>query len=147
MQKPVYSTQAQFGVEFFSVLEFLKQFVAYICPCHIIFSSEIESSYHIISLNRGKTGDKMEVESPMLHLPFRRLKNLFSTSTLAIEKDIQAIAAKIQSLNASRDHITLEDASEALASLITRLELLQRKVCFQFSWFCHYIFSLLISLA
>jgi hypothetical protein len=69
----------------------------------------------------------MEIESPMVHLPLKRLKNLFSTSTLAIEKDIQLITSKIQSLYADKDKLSPSEASKQLTSLIARLESLQRK--------------------
>lgn len=70
----------------------------------------------------------MELESPTVHLPLKRLKNLFSTSTLAIEKDIQFITTKVQSIRSNKDTISPKEASEQLTVLITRLESLQRKV-------------------
>ena len=66
----------------------------------------------------------------MLHLPFKRLKFLFSTTTLAIEKDVQAIVAKIKLLGERRSTITDEEASIELSGLINKLESLQHKVRF-----------------
>lgn len=64
----------------------------------------------------------------MLHLPFKRLKFLFSTTTLAIEKDVQAIVAKIKLLGERRSTITAEEASIELSGLINKLESLQHKL-------------------
>lgn len=58
----------------------------------------------------------------------KRLKFLFSTTTLAIEKDIQAVMAKIQHLKANSSTISALEAHSILTTLINRLENLQRKV-------------------
>lgn len=70
----------------------------------------------------------MELEAPIAHLPLRRLKFLYTTSTLAIEKDVQVVLAKIQHLKANAATLSAQEASEVLSTLINRLENLQRKV-------------------
>lgn len=64
----------------------------------------------------------------MMHLPFKRLKFLFSTTTLAIEKDISVIIAKIKSLGERKTTLSPAEASEELLGLINKLELLQHKL-------------------
>lgn len=78
----------------------------------------------------------MELEAPIVHLPMKRLKFLYTTTTLAIEKDIQAVIAKVQYLKANASNLNPTEASEMLLVLITRLESLQRKVRFlMWLWF------------
>lgn len=99
------------------------------CTAHAILTVPPKTSYSSSSVGvQSKQASKMELEAPIVHLPMKRLKFLYTTTTLAIEKDIQAVIAKVQYLKANASNLKAAEASEMLLLLINRLESLQRKV-------------------
>lgn len=71
----------------------------------------------------------VDLEHPLLRVPFERLRNVFKNSARGIEKDVSLAIASIHQLCGFKDPLASKASfSSQLDKLVQKLELLQKKV-------------------
>jgi hypothetical protein len=76
----------------------------------------------------------MDLEYPLVRVPYERLSNVFKNSTKSIEKDIGLIIQSVQQLAKKKD-VKKSEGLVLLEKFSQRLELLKKKVR-GFLWSC-----------
>lgn len=70
----------------------------------------------------------MQIETPFFELPLQRLKNLFATSTIILQKDIQNIIDQINLIKSMKTEPKFSDVKSSVQDCIKKLKILKSKV-------------------